>query len=314
MKLLINIPCFNEENTLPQVLAELPKKIAGIDHLEVQIVDDGSTDKTLEIAQKAGCRIIKHKTNLGLGVAFKHGLESALENGADIMVNTDADNQYPSKYIAELITPILEKKADVVIGDRQTWKIAHFNAFKKVFQWFGSSLVRLLTGTDIIDTVSGFRAYSREALLKLNVSTRFSYVLDTIMQCAQKDIKMLSIPIETNKPTRKSRLFRNMFQHMWKSGFNLLRVYIIYKPFNTFMFMSAIFFIPALLIILRFFYFFSIGDGRGHIQSLIGAAILAITAVMLFVLGIVGTLLRTNRELLENILYLKKREIYRKEK
>jgi len=313
MKLIINIPCYNEEKTLPAVLKELPKNIAGITEIDVQVIDDGSADSTAQVAETAGCRVIKHKKNLGLGVAFKHGIEAALKHGADIMVNTDADNQYPSEFIKDLVQPIIDKKADVVIGDRQTWKIKHFNPLKKLFQWLGSSLVRLATGTDVVDTVSGFRAYSRESLLKLNIFTRFSYVLDTIMQCAQKDIKMASVKITTNKPTRKSRLFSNMFQHIRKSSLTLIRVYVIYKPFATFLKLAFIFFLGGLYPMVRFLYFFFwTVHGSGHIQSLIAASIMMTTAVLMFVLGIVGDLLRTNRELIEQQLYLKKREIYKK--
>ena len=168
-------------------------------------------------------------------------MEVALENGADIMVNTDADNQYPSSYIPALIKPIIDGEADVTIGNRQTWKVKHFSPIKKFFQWFGSSLVRKMTKSDVVDTVSGFRAYSRDSLMKLNVKTRFSYVLDTIMQCSYKNMKMVSIEMTTNPPTRKSRLFKNMFQHMRKSGFNLIRIFVLYKPFLTFLMLSLIF-------------------------------------------------------------------------
>jgi glycosyltransferase involved in cell wall biosynthesis len=314
MKLVINIPCYNEEQTLPLVLQELPKKIAGIDTIEVQIIDDGSTDNTAGIAEKAGCRVIRHKRNLGLGVAFKHGVEAALAAGADIMVNTDADNQYPSKYISDLVKPVVNGAADLVIGDRQTWQVAHFSPLKKILQWFGSSLVRRLTGTDVVDTVSGFRAYSRESLLRLNVLTKFSYVLDTVMQCAKKDLKIMSVSIEVNPPTRKSRLFKNMFQHMRKSGTNLLRLYIVYMPFATFCVFSALFAVPALGLILRFLYeFFADGGHAGHIQSLIAATILAVMAALMFVLGIVGELLKTNRELTEEQLYYVKKNTYQRE-
>lgn len=314
MKLVINIPCYNEEQTLPLVLRELPKKIEGIGEIEVQIVDDGSTDKTIAVAEAFGCRVVKHKTNLGLGVAFKHGVEEALRTGADILVNTDADNQYPSRYIAELVQPILANKADVVIGDRQTWEVMHFSPLKKILQWFGSSVVRLLTGSGVKDTVSGFRAYSREALLRLNVIVRFSYVLDTIMQCAKKDLTIASIKITVNDPTRESRLFKNIFHHMHKSAGNLLRMYIIYQPFGTFCFFASLFILPALFLVLRFLYFsITTGGSGGHIQSLIAAAILSITGVLMLVLGIVGDLLQINRRLVEEQLYLEKKSYYSKQ-
>ncbi len=311
MKLIINIPCYNEENTLPSVLKEIPKNIEGINKIEVQVIDDGSTDKTSEIAKKYGCRVIRHKENLGLGIAFKNGVESALKNSADIMVNTDADNQYPSRYMKNLIKPILDNEADIVIGDRQTWHVKHFSYIKKIFQWMGSLTVRFITRSNIPDTVSGFRAYSRESLLRLNIHTRFSYVLDTIVQSVNKDIKMESIPISVNPPTRKSRLFNNMFEHIFKSALALAEVYIIYKPFFTFLIFSFFFSFLSFLLWIRYgYYYFKIG-GVGHVQSLIAASILSLSGISLFVLGIIGNLLKNNRELVEDLLYLKKKDFYK---
>lgn len=310
MKLVINIPCYNEEETLPLVLKDIPKKIQGIKTIEVQIVDDGSHDKTAAVAGKYGCRVIQHKKNMGLGIAFKHGVQAALAHGADIMVNTDADNQYPSPYIADLCAPLVQGRADVVIGNRQTWKIQHFSPIKKFFQWFGSLMVRKMTGSDVRDTVSGFRAYSRESLLRLNVQTRFSYVLDTIMQCSVKHLKMESVDIHTNKPTRRSRLFRNMFQHILKSGGNLLNIYVVYMPFPTFATIAFLLFLPSALIMARFIYYFLVHTGDGHIQSLIASAILFISAVLFLVLGIIANLIKVNRQLVEETLYLQKRSAY----
>lgn len=311
MKLVINIPCYNEEKTLPLVLKELPKKIKGISKIEVQIVDDGSTDDTVKVAEQYGCRVIKHKQNLGLGIAFKHGVQAALENGADIMVNTDADNQYPSKYIPDLIQPIIEEKADVVIGNRQTWKVKHFSPIKKFFQWFGSWSVRMATGSDVKDTVSGFRAYSRDTLYRLNVKTRFSYVLDTIMQCSMKNLRMVDADITINEPTRKSRLFKNMFQHMKKSGTNLIKIYIVYKPFLTFLVFAAIMMLPVLFLVGRFLYYYFFTDGGGgHIQSLVIASMFFVSAMIFFALGIIVDLVKYNRELIEEELYLQKKSYY----
>ncbi len=312
MKLVINIPCLNEEATLPLVLEEMPQSIPGVDQIIVQVVDDGSTDGTSDVAEKFGCRVITHKSNHGLGVAFKSGMEAALDDGADIMVNTDADNQYPSRYIPDLIRPIMEKRADLVIGDRQTWKVKHFGVIKRFLQWFGSATVRMFTQTDVRDTVSGFRAYSRESLLRLNVTTRFSYVLDTIMQCAKKNLKIESVKITTNEPTRESRLFKNMFQHIRKSGLNLLKVYVIYHPLPTFLLLALVFFLPSLILIIRYLYLFFTTGGEGHIQSLIAATILFITAVIMFMMGIISDLVRTNRELIEEQLYLQKKQRYSK--
>ena len=314
MKLIIQIPCLNEEQTLPQVLKEIPKEIKGIKKIEIVIIDDGSTDKTAEIAKKHGCTVLKHKKNKGLGYAFKTGLEYAIEEGADILVNTDADNQYPSKYIEKIIQPIIKNQADVVISDRQTQKIKHFSPIKKFFQKIGSAFVRKLTKTKVNDTVSGFRAYNKNAMYNIHITTKFSYVLDTIMQLSKKNMKIVNVPITTNKPTRKSRLFKNMFQHIKKSGMNILRLYAVYEPFKTFALLSAIFLLPGLFLAFRFIYFFAQGQGDGRIQSLIATAILIITAVILFTLGIIGELLKTNRLLIEEQYTFNKKAKYEKNK
>lgn len=312
MKLVINIPCYNEEKTLPLVLKELPKKIPGISSIEVQIVDDGSTDGTVSVAKKYGCVIIRHKQNLGLGVAFKSGVEAALSRGCDIFVNTDADNQYPSKYIPALVKPILSHKADIVIGNRTPWQVKHFSPLKRFFQYYGNWLTRSIAGSNVPDTVSGFRAYSKESLLRLNVTTKFSYVLDTIVQASKKGLLIESIPITVNLPTRKSRLFKNIFEHMKKSIANITRVYTIYEPFKTFMILSSLFFIPATILLVRFFYLYLTNAGGAYIQSLIISAILYIIGGILFSLGVIADLIGTNRRLIEEELYYKKREIYKK--
>ncbi|MEK6854641.1 MAG: glycosyltransferase [Nanoarchaeota archaeon] len=311
VKLVINIPCYNEEKTLPLVLKELPKKIKGVDIIEVQIVDDGSTDKTIEVAQKFGvARIIRHKKNKGLGIAFKHGMQAALDAGADIFVNTDADNQYPSKYIPDLVKPVVEHRADLVIGNRKPWKVKHFSLLKRALQWFGNGVTRRVLGSNVPDTVSGFRAYSRDAMMRINVVTKFSYVLDTIMQAVQKDLRIEFIDIDTNPPTRKSRLFRNIFQHMKKSGTNLVRIFYLYEPLKTFTYSSVVFFIPGVALLVRWFYLYFSRLGGGNIQSLIISAILLITSVLLFALGIIGDSIKTNRMLIEDTLYNLKKKDY----
>jgi glycosyltransferase involved in cell wall biosynthesis len=309
MKLVINIPCYNEEETLPLVLKELPKKIKGIDKIEVQIVDDGSTDKTIEVAREFGVtRIIRHKRNKGLGIAFKHGVEEAINAGADIFVNTDADNQYPSKYISELVKPVVEHRADLVIGNRRPWKVKHFSPLKRILQRFGNWLTRSILGSNVPDTVSGFRAYSRDAMLRINVVTKFSYVLDTIMQAVQKDLKIESIEIDTNPPTRKSRLFKNIFQHMKKSGANLIRIFYLYEPLKTFLFVSGIFLIPALVLTLRYFIILII-NGTSNISSLTSAGTFFILFALFMFMGIIADSIKTNRMLTEEVLYkLKKKE------
>lgn len=312
MKLVINIPCYNEEKTLPLVLKELPKRIPGIDRIEVQIVDDGSTDRTAEVARAAGCRVVQHKHNLGLGVAFKHGMEAALEAGADILVNTDADNQYPSRYIQDLVRPVLDGEADIVIGNREPWKVQHFGIVKRCFQYVGNTAIRHIAGVDAPDTVSGFRAYSREAMLRLNVTQQFSYVLDTIVQGAKKGLKIKSIPIKTNLPTRRSRLFRNIFHHMAKSGTNMTRVWVLYEPFRTFLHLSFLLAVPSIILIVRFFYYYFNGSGSGHVQSLVIAAILMTMAGVAFALAVIAYLLGMNRKLIEEGLYYQKKGYYRR--
>ncbi|MFW6231336.1 MAG: glycosyltransferase family 2 protein [Nanoarchaeota archaeon] len=313
MKLVINIPCYNEEKTLPLVLNELPTHIEGISSIEIQIVDDGSSDKTVEVAEKHGCRVLKHDTNKGLGIAFKTGMDAALERGADIFVNTDADNQYPSKYIPNLVRPVIDGKADLVIGNRKPWKVRHFSPIKRFFQYWGNLLTRKIAGSDVPDTVSGFRAYSREALLKLTITTKFSYVLDTIVQAGKKDLRIMSVPVTINKPTRKSRLFKNIFQHMKKSAVNILRVYALYEPFKTFLVFSAVFALPGLFLLGRFFYYYLFVAGpTGKVQSLIIATILLVLSGMMFVLGVIADLIGNNRKLTEEMMYRQKKEIYKR--
>ena len=309
MKLVVQIPCFNEEDSLKKVLSEIPKKIKEIDEIEVQIIDDGSTDKTVEIAKKFGVtRIISHKKNQGLGMSFSDGVEAALIAGADILVNTDGDNQYPGKYIKDLVAPIIKGEADIVIADRQTQKIKHFSSQKKRLQRSGSFIVRILSGTRVADAVSGFRAYSRKSLLELNVMTRFSYCIDTIVQAGKKGLKIVSVPIEVNPPTRESRLFANIWQHVEKSSINLLRVFAVYEPFKTFFIIAAILAIPALFFLLRFIYFYLFVpmEAKGHIQSLVFGSAFLVCSVQIFALGILADLVSINRRLMEKILKMEK--------
>lgn len=314
MKLIIQIPCYNEEKTLGCVLEELPKKISWISKIETMIIDDGSSDKTIEIAKKHKVDyIVEHRGNKGLGNAFRSGVSKALSEWADILVNTDGDNQYPGKYIAELVEPILNKEADIVMGDRQTATIKHFSPLKKFFQWLGSLLVRLLSGTAVPDSVSGFRAYSREALLRLNVTSDFSYAVDTLVQAGSKKIKVTHVPITTNKPTRKSRLFSSMWQHMTQTLSILLRVYAMYHPMKLFFSLWGTFFVLWFLWILRFLYFYITIDGNtGRIQSLILSGTFLTVATVFFALGIIGDLISKNRKLIEDQLYITKKMYYNK--
>jgi glycosyltransferase involved in cell wall biosynthesis len=314
MKLIIQIPCLNEEKTLPLVLAEIPKKIDWIDIIETMIIDDWSTDNTIEVAKKLWVNhIVKHIWNKWLWVAFKSGQEKALELGADILVNTDWDNQYPGVYIADLVKPILEWKAQIVIWDRQTNKINHFSLVKKIFQYLWSGLVRFLSETKVSDTVSGFRAYSRESLLQLNVSSRFSYVLDTIVQAWAKWLKIKSIKITTNAPTRKSRLFKSIWQHMRKSLINLFRVYSMYNPIKIFSLFAFPFLIVWIIWITRFLYFYYLNPiNTWKVQSLILSWVFLMIAIQFLALWIIWDLISKNRKLAEDNLYYTKKMYYKK--
>lgn len=314
MKLIIQIPCYNEEKTLPLVFEGMPNKIDWIDIIETMIIDDGSSDKTIEVAKSLWVNhIVKHIWNKWLWVAFKNWVYKALEEWADILVNTDWDNQYPSKYISELVKPIIEKKSDIVIGDRQTWKIAHFSIIKKILQWIWSALVRFLSGTNVPDSVSGFRAYSRESLLQLNVTTKFSYVLDTIVQAGTKSLKIDFIKITTNKPTRPSRLFKNIFQHIRKSTLDLFRIYAMNKPIRVFIALGLPFFLIWLFWILRFLYFYYIDPvDTWRIQSLLLAWVSLIISTQLFALWIIWDLINKNTKLTEDNLNLNKRNYFNK--
>ncbi len=301
MKVFIQIPCLNEESTLPLVFKTMPKKLPGVNSVEWLIIDDGSTDKTVEIAKKLGVKhIISHKRNMGLARSFRDGIDYALKYGADIVVNTDGDNQYPQERIADLIQPIIEKRADIVIGDRQTSKIAHFSGFKKFMQHFGSSIVNLAAGTNLPDAASGFRAYSRDSLIKLNIVTPFSYCMETIIQAGNKRLKIESIPIKTNEKTRESRLFKNIWQHMFKSAQAILRSYIMFKPHIIFVSLGLTLFILGLIPFIRYAIFFAMGEGSGHLQSLILGAALIIGSLLCFVLLVIADLQKTNRILLED--------------
>ena len=230
MKLVINIPCYNEEATLPLVFGGLPNQISRISEIKVQIVDDGSVDETAEVAKILGCRVITHSQNLGLGHAFQTGVDAALESGCDIFVNIDADNQYPTRYISDLIQPILGDEAVIVIGYRLPWKVGHFSLFKGLLQWIGNKTIRILLNIESPDAVSGFRAYSRTTLEKLHVTSSYSYTLDTLVQAAHYGMRIKSVPIQTNPPTRKSRLATNVFQYIALMVVNFAQVMLIYQP------------------------------------------------------------------------------------
>jgi len=304
MKLIIQIPCYNEEATLPRTLADLPRQIDGIDTIEVLVIDDGSTDNTVKVAREHGVNyVVSFPQNKGLAKVFNAGIDACLKLGADIIVNTDADNQYCGDDIEKLIHPILNGDAEIVIGDRNTGKIEHFSWIKKKLQRYGSWVVRHLSDTDIPDATSGFRAFSREAALQMNVVTRFTYTLETIIQAGKKNLVVSHVPIRTNEKLRESKLFSSNWQYIKRSVSTILRIYTMYEPFKMFTYIGGGFFLAGFLIGLRFLYYYLFVSGAGHIQSLILAAVLMIVGFQVFVIGLLADIIGSNRQLIESILY-----------
>lgn len=301
-KVFIQVPCYNEEATLPLVLESIPKEIPGVD-FEILIIDDGCTDKTVEIAKAHGVKhFVTHAHNMGLARSFHDGVSYALAHGADIVVNTDGDNQYPQARIPDLIQPIVDNKADIVIADRQTSKIAHFSPLKKVLQRFGSYIVNQAAGTDLPDAASGFRAYSKKSLLRLNVVTKFSYCMETIIQAGNKNLAIVSVPVETNKKTRESRLFKSMHQHVFKSMQAIIRSYIMFKPYGVFMILGSIFLVLGLIPFVRYLYLLATDSQGDHLQSLLLGLVLIVGAFLSYALAVIADLIRTNRTLIEDAL------------
>lgn len=310
-KVVVQIPCLNEAKTLPLVLSSIPKDIPGV-KLEVLVIDDGSSDDTVAVAKKHGVQhFVIHKKRMGLARSFHDGVHKALELGADIVVNTDGDNQYPQQAIPLLIQPILSAEADIVLGDRQTATISHFSGFKKMMQKFGSTVVNRAAGTALPDAASGFRAYSKESLLKLNVVTKFSYCMETIIQAGNKNIPIVSIPITTNPKTRESRLFKSIWQHMFQSMSAITRSYIMYRPYAVFLTLFGLLGIFGLVPFVRYLYFLAAGEGGDHIQSLLLGIVLLTGAFFSLALGIIADLIRINRILIEDQLERTKQQQYR---
>lgn len=313
MKLVVQIPCLNEEQTLPLVLKSIPKHIAGIDEIIILVIDDGSSDQTVAVARDHGVKhFVYHTRNQGLGRSFHDGVHAALSLGADIVVNTDGDNQYPQQRIADLVQPILKQQADIVIADRQTATIAHFSPLKKLLQKVGSAVVNKAAGTHLPDAVSGFRAYSRESLLRLNTISRFSYCTETIIQAGNKGLCVVSIPVETNPKLRESRLFKSTFEHVRKSAVVIIRAYVMYKPQLVFGWLGGVLFVLGLIPFARFI-ILSIEEGStaGHVQSLIAGSTLMISAFLSFVLMIIADLIHINRILIEDNLEQTKRQRFK---
>jgi glycosyltransferase involved in cell wall biosynthesis len=296
MKLIIQIPCFNEEAQLPTTLAELPREVPGFDTVEWLIVDDGSTDATIDVARANGVdHIVRLTNNKGLAAGFQAGLDACLKLGADVIVNTDADNQYSAADIPKLVAPIVDGSADMVVGDRQVMTIEHFSPLKKSLQRLGSWVVRQASETDVPDTTSGFRAYNREAALQMAVVSRFTYTLETIIQAGKMLVATDHVPIATNPQTRESRLFPSMWSYVRRNSISIFRIYAQYEPLRIFWGLAAIIALAALVVWARYLYFYIDGDGAGHVQSLILGAVLFNAALLLGALGVIGDLLYANR-------------------
>lgn len=304
VKLVVQIPCLNEEHTLPAVLEKIPKVIPGVSSIDILVIDDGCTDNTIAVAKKLGVKHFVLRPHRGLARSFQDGVNKALAMGADIIVNTDGDNQYPQERIADLVQPIIAGKADIVIADRQVKNIAHFSPAKKFLQRMGTKVLNLAAGTDVADAPSGFRAYSKEAAIRLNVVTRFSYTMETVIQAGNKNLVIASVPVETNPKTRESRLFKSSWEHVRKSGTAIVRGFVMYKPYALFFSIGLLFLLIGLVPFLRWLYFLHYDRAHGlrHIQSLLAGSVLLIAAFISFTLGVVSDLIRINRVLIEESL------------
>ena len=304
VKLIIQIPCYNEAETLPLTLAELPRVLPGVDEIEYLVIDDGSTDRTAEVARQLGVQhIVRQKRNRGLASAFQAGLEAALAAGADLIVNTDADNQYFGPDIAVLVAPILDGRADIVVGDRGVADSEHFSALKRVLQRFGSWVVERAAGIPIPDATSGLRAFSREAALRLTVLSEYTYTLEMLIQAGVRGMHVVFVPVRTNPKTRQSRLMRNLPSFLVLQAVTILRFYTMYRPLRVFMTAGAALIAVALLLGVRFLFLYVAGRGAGHVQSLILAAIFVIVGFQVCLIGLIADLVSQNRKMMEETLY-----------
>ncbi|MEX0922815.1 MAG: glycosyltransferase family 2 protein [Rhodovibrionaceae bacterium] len=300
MKLIIQIPCYNEADSLPVTIRDLPRRIPGIDSIEILVIDDGSRDGTSDVARRLGVHhVVRHRRNRGLAAAFQSGIDAALAAGADIVVNTDADNQYDGGAIAALVQPILEQRADIVVGDRQVGSNPHFRAHKRLLQRLGSAVMRRLSGLDIPDAVSGFRAISREAARRINIVSSFSYTTEMLIQAGRMRLAVTSVPVGTNAPLRPSRLFLSIPHFIRNTGITMARAYAMYNPLKVFATAGALAALIGVLPIARFLYFYFAGDGGGHLQSLVLGGALVIIGVLCIMFGVVADLVGRNRQLLE---------------
>jgi len=304
LKLIIQIPCFNEAKTLPLTVRDLPREIEGFDKVEILVIDDGSTDGTSQVARDCGVdHVVRLPSNRGLAHAFSVGLEESLRLGADVIVNTDGDNQYRGDCVEKIVAPIREGQAEFVVGDRQIDTIKHFSVMKKFLQKLGSRVVRWASATVIPDATSGFRAFSRSAAMKLTIYSSYSYTLETIIQAGKKGIAVASVKIDTNERLRESRLIRNIPQYVLRSSVTILRILLMYEALRIFSVLGILLFSGGLLIGVRFLYFYLLGEGSGHVQSLILAAILFILGFQTLLLGLLADLSAKNRKLNEDAMY-----------
>jgi glycosyltransferase involved in cell wall biosynthesis len=301
-KLIIQIPCLNEAETLPVTLADLPRKLEGFDKVEWLVIDDGSTDDTVDVARRNGVdHVVSLGRNQGLARAFMAGIESCLKLGADVIINTDADNQYSARSIPALVRPILDGKAMVVIGVRPIATIEHFSPVKKQLQKLGSWVVRIASGTKIADAPSGFRAIHRDAAIRMNVFNSYTYTLETIIQAGRRNVPIVAVPVEVNGYLRPSRLISSIPAYIRRSILTIIRIFVVYKPLRFFGLLALIVATPAIIAVARFLYLYLIGEGDGHVQSLVLAGVLFVIAGLLAVSGLLADLIATNRTLLEEI-------------
>ena len=304
MKLIIQIPCYNEEGTLPQTVEALPRQLPGIDTLEYLVIDDGSQDRTVEIAEKLGVHyVIRLPAHSGLAHSFITGIEACLRNGADIIVNTDADNQYNADDIQHLIAPILAGQADIVVGDRGVGSVETFSPAKRILQRLGSWVMAQASGVQVPDATSGFRAIGREAALRTLVLSEYSYTLETLIQAGARQMAVKYVPVRTNPQTRPSRLMRNLPHYLTSSGTTILRAYTMYRPLRVFSIIGSIVAFAGFALGMRFVYYFIIGQGSGKVQSLILAAVLLIVGFQILLIGLLADLIGFNRKILEEVLY-----------
>ena len=302
MKLIIQVPCKNEEKTLPVTLADLPREVPGFEAVELLVIDDGSTDRTVEVAREHGVdHIVRLTNNKGLASAFQAGLDAALKLGADVIVNTDADNQYHGPDVVRLVQPILAGDADMVVGDREVQSIEHFSPLKKSLQRLGSWVVRQASSTNVPDTTSGFRAYNREAALAIQVVSKFTYTLETIIQAGKMLVAVDHVPVRTNAQLRESRLFPSMWSYIRRNAVSIFRIYAMYEPLRVFMTAAVLVGLIAAAVWGRFFWFLFQGDGAGHVQSLILGAVLFNAAMVLAAMGVLGDLLSAQRTTLQRV-------------